>query len=111
MSIRTSILLRVRIAFVVIFVFAAGILYRVGKIQYIEGEEWRQLGQTISLKVMDIKATRGNIYADNGALLATSLPFYQVAIDPYLPSEGLYKSNIDSLCLLLASQFKDQSAW
>ena len=111
MSIKTSILLRVRIAFMVIFVFAAGILYRVGKIQYVEGEEWRQLGQTISLKVMDIKATRGNIYADNGALLATSLPFYQVAIDPYLPSDGLYKSNIDSLCLLLSTQFKDQSAW
>jgi cell division protein FtsI (penicillin-binding protein 3) len=111
MSIKTSILLRVRIAFLVIFVFAAGILYRVGKVQYVEGNEWRQLGQTISLKVNDIKATRGNIYADNGALLATSLPFYQVAFDPYLASEGLYKSNIDSLCWLLADHYGDQTAW
>ena len=95
MKIKTSILLRVRIAFLVIFLFAGGILFRVGKIQYAEGEEWRALGQQIALKVMDVKATRGNIYANNGALLATSLPVYQLAFDPYLPSEKLFSEHID----------------
>ena len=36
--------------------------------------EWKGLGQTNGLKVMKINATRGNIYADDGSLLATSLP-------------------------------------
>lgn len=111
MKIKTSILLRVRIAFLVIFLFAGGILFRVGKIQYAEGEEWRALGQQIALKVMDVKATRGNIYANNGALLATSLPVYQLAFDPYLPSEKLFSEHIDSLCYLLSHHFKDQSSW
>ncbi len=95
----------------VIFLFAGGILFRVGKIQYAEGEEWRALGQQIALKVMDVKATRGNIYANNGALLATSLPVYQLAFDPYLPSEKLFSEHIDSLCYLLSHHFKDQSSW
>ena len=111
MNIKTSILLRVRIAFLVVFLFSAGILFRVGKIQYVEGDEWRALGQSIGLKVMDVKATRGNIYADNGALLATSLPFYQVAIDPYLPTDKLFGEHIDSLCYLLSKHYKDRSAW
>ena len=111
MNVKTSILLRVRIAFLVVFLFSAGILYRVGRIQYREGDQWRALGQTIGLKVMDVKATRGNIYADNGALLATSLPFYRVAFDPYLPSQDLFDGNIDSLSLLLSRYFKDRSPW
>ncbi|MFT4737338.1 MAG: cell division protein FtsI (penicillin-binding protein 3) [Cyclobacteriaceae bacterium] len=111
MSVKASILLRVRIAFLVVFVFAAGIIYRVVTVQYVEGDQWRALGQSIGLKVMDVNATRGNIYADNGALLATSLPFYQVAFDPYLPSDGLYKSNIDSLSYLLSQHFGGLSQW
>ncbi|MCH8318293.1 MAG: transpeptidase family protein, partial [Bacteroidetes bacterium] len=56
-----------------------------------------------------VKATRGNIYSDNGSLLATSLPFYKVAFDPTIASDELYKQDIDSLCILLSGFFKDRS--
>ncbi len=110
MSIKKSILVRVRIAFLLTFLIVGGIIYRLVKIQMIEGEHWIGLGQSIGLKVMDIPATRGNIYADDGSLLATSLPFYQLAFDPYISSDGLFKTNIDSLSILLAGYFKD-STW
>ena len=109
MSIRRDILIRVRLSFLLIALLAGGIFYRIMKVQVVEGEKWVGLGESIGLKVMDVPATRGNIYAEDGSLLATSLPFYQVAFDPYVSSDGLFKSNIDSLAYLLSRYFKDQS--
>ncbi len=109
MSIKKDIVLRVRVAFILTFLVAGAIVFRIAKIQYVEGEEWRSLGQTLGMQVMNVKATRGNIYADDGSLLATSLPFYRLALDPYLPADGLYKNNIDSLSYLLAKYYKDLS--
>ncbi|SNT24055.1 cell division protein FtsI (penicillin-binding protein 3) [Ekhidna lutea] len=107
MSIKRDIVLRVRIAFILTFLVAGAVVFRIAKIQFIEGEEWRSLGETLGMQVMNVKATRGNIYADDGSLLATSLPFYRLAIDPYLPTNGLYKNNIDSLCYLLSRYYGD----
>ncbi|MEP0987749.1 penicillin-binding protein [Ekhidna sp.] len=107
MSIKRDIVLRVRIAFILTFLVAGAVVFRIVKIQYVEGEEWRSLGETLGIQAMNVKATRGNIYADDGSLLATSLPFYRLSIDPYLPSNGLYKNNIDSLCYLLSRYYGD----
>lgn len=107
MSIKRDIVLRVRIAFLLTFLVAGLVVFRIAKIQYVEGEEWRSMGETLGIQAMNVKATRGNIYADDGSLLATSLPFYRLAIDPYLPANGLYKNNIDSLSYLLARYYKD----
>ncbi|MEQ8627213.1 penicillin-binding protein [Ekhidna sp.] len=107
MSIKRDIVLRVRIAFLLTFLVAGAVIFRIAKVQYVEGDKWRSMGETLGMQVMNVKATRGNIYADDGSLLATSLPFYRLAIDPYLPSNGLYKNNIDSLCYLLSRYYGD----
>ena len=107
MSIKKGIVLRVRIAFLLTFLVAAAVIFRIATIQYVEGEQWRSLGETLGMQVMNVKATRGNIYADDGSLLATSLPFYQLAMDPALPVDGLYKNAIDSLSFLLSRYYKD----
>ena len=109
MSFKKSILVRVRIAFLLTFLIVGGIIYRLVKIQVIEGDQWIGLGESIGLKVIDIPATRGNIYADDGSLLATSLPFYRVAFDPYISSDAIFKSNIDSLSMLLARYYQDKT--
>ncbi len=110
MSIKKGIVLRVRIAFLLTFLVAGAVIFRIVKIQYIEGSQWRSIGETLGMQVMNVKATRGNIYADDGSLLATSLPFYQLVIDPGLAKDGLYKSGIDSLSFLLSKYYKDLSA-
>jgi cell division protein FtsI (penicillin-binding protein 3) len=109
-SIKRDIVFRVRIAFILTFLVAGAVVFRLVKIQYIEGEKWVDLGETIGMKVMNVKATRGNIYADDGSLLATSLPFYRLAFDPNLATDGLFKGNIDSLSFLLSTYYKDLSA-
>lgn len=110
MSIKRAILLRVRIAFLFVFLFSVAILVRIFILQFPEGEKWKSMAESMGLQVMKVKATRGNIYSDDGSLLATSLPFYRIAMDPVLPASDLYKSHIDSLCLLLSRHYGDQSA-
>jgi len=110
MSIRKSIILRVRIVFVVICLVATVGLVRIGHIQFIEGEKWNKMADDIGLKYKTVEATRGNIYSDNGSLLATSLPQYRVAFDPCVSSEKLFYRNIDSLAWHLSHFFNDRSA-
>ena len=109
MSIKKDILIRVQLAFLMVALVSGAVIYQLMKVQFVQGEKWRGQGERIGMKVMDMPATRGNIYADDGSLLATSLPFYQMALDPSIANDGLYKSNIDSLSVLLANHFKDKT--
>lgn len=109
MGIKKGIVFRLRISFLLAVVVAGAIVFRIVKIQFLEGKKWKNLGQTIGVQIRDVKATRGNIMADDGSLLATSLPFYRLAFDPYLASNGLFKNNIDSLSYLLSKYYKDLS--
>ncbi len=110
MNIKKSILIRVRIAFLAVVVFALCVGAKVGHIQFVEGEKWIRMGNDISFDYKKVKATRGNIYSDNGSLLATSLPFYKVAMDPTLAKDEVFKEGIDSLAFLLSRYYKDRSA-
>ena len=109
MNIKTSILLRVRIAFLAVLLFSGAVVYKIARIQTVEGGKWKAKAENNSLKFMEVKATRGNIFSDNGSLLATSLPFYRVAFDPSLVSEEEYSKGIDSLSYLLSKYYGDQS--
>ena len=110
MNIKKSILLRVRVAFLLVFLFATAVTVKVGRIQFLEGEKWQAMSDQISFQYRPVKATRGNIYSDNGSLLATSLPFYKVAFDATIASDELFREGIDSLAIELSKFFKDKSA-
>jgi len=110
MNIKKSILLRVRIAFLVAVLFVLAVVYRLVDIQVIEGDTWREKAETFSLDYRKIKATRGNIYASGNDLLATSLPFYKLAFDPSVVDEEIFTSNLDSLSHLLSAFFRDHSS-
>lgn len=92
------------------FFAALAVIYRIVEIQYFQGDHWESLGKSNGMQVRNVKATRGNIYSDDGSLLATSLPFYQLVIDPALASDDIYRSAIDSLSHLLSRYYKDRSA-
>jgi cell division protein FtsI (penicillin-binding protein 3) len=109
LNIRKSIILRVRIAFLIIGVFAIAALARIVMLQTEDDRKWVKMAEEIDLDYRKVKATRGNIYSDNGSLLATSLPSYKIAFDPTIASSGVYKKGIDSLVYLLSRHFNDNS--
>ena len=107
MNIKKEILYRVRIVFFIIILISLAIIYSIFNLQFKQGEYWQSKSTNINFKYDKIKASRGNILSDDGSILATSLPFYKVALDPSIVSNENFKNNIDSLSYLLSSFFKD----
>jgi cell division protein FtsI (penicillin-binding protein 3) len=107
-NIKKSILLRVRVAFLFVLLFAIAVVVKINHIQMVQGEKWVTMGEQISFDYKKVKATRGNIYSDNGSLLATSLPFYKVAFDATLPNEKIFDAGVDSLARKLSAFYKDK---
>src|SRR3954464_8077321 len=89
--------------------FAIAVIAKIGHLQFVEGKKWAAMGERISFDYKRVKATRGNIYSDNGSLLATSLPFYKVAFDATQPKDEIFRKGLDSLAWHLAKFFKDRS--
>lgn len=110
MNIKKSIILRIRIAFLLILSVSLGAVFRMWYLQYTQGERWEKKFTSRDIRFKKIPASRGNIYATDGSLLATSLPYYKVAIDPTHPAEEDIKKNIDSLAVLLADFFQERTA-
>ncbi len=110
MNIKRSIVIRVRVIFILVALAACAIPYKVAVVQLVDGEKWKAKAEEVNFQYREVPATRGNIYASDGSLLATSLPFYQVAIDPTVVDDEKFKEGIDSLATLLATFYKDKSA-
>ncbi|WP_242920419.1 penicillin-binding protein [Pontibacter liquoris] len=108
MNIKKSILVRVRIAFLAICLFACAIVYKVVAIQFMDGAKWKEISKERRIHYQPVFATRGNIYSDNESILATSLPFYRVAFDPTVSDAEVFNAGVDSLSLLLSRYFKDR---
>lgn len=109
MSIKQSILLRARLAFLILLGIAFAIFVRIFILQWIEGQKWENLAKEQGLQFKISKATRGNIYTEDGILLATSIPLYKLSLDPTIVSDKVYRNNLDTLSKLLAVFFKDKT--
>ena len=91
------------------------VLGRVFFIQHMQGKYWRALSDSLHQKYVDLSAERGTIYSEDGNMLSTSVPYFNIYID--FDADGLrekngkrFKDNLDSLSLCLANLFKDQPA-
>ena len=101
---KKELLLRVYIVMVFVIITAILLFGKAVKINVFEGERWRAKGDSLYVKFMPIVADRGNILDDDGSLLATSLPFFDIRMD--LKADGLtaeiFKKQVDSLSLCLS---------
>jgi len=109
---KKDILSRTYLVYILLCVFALSIFYKMCVIQFKEGAEWKAKAEAFNTQVHEIQAVRGNIFDINGNLLATSLPYYEVAVDINAPSidKKLFEAKVDSLGAMIADLFKDKSA-
>ena len=61
-------------------------------------------------RTVNVSASRGNIYADDLSLLATSIPEYEIRWDAKQVDEELFLSEVEELSSLLSTLFEDKSA-
>lgn len=112
MRIRTDIILRVYLAYAILFVFALAIVFQIWKIQHVEGEKWVAMADSLSTAYVTVDAVRGNIYSEDGRLMATSVPQYDIRMDTRADGldKALFYQHLDSLAWYLSDLFKDRSA-
>lgn len=65
----------------------------------------------MTLSFEPIEASRGNIFSDDGSLLATSVPIYDIRFDTRANSltDEVFNAGIDSLAQALSTLFKDKT--
>ncbi|MFO7977899.1 MAG: penicillin-binding protein [Bacteroidales bacterium] len=107
----SDILKRAYVVYFFTVLFALLILGKVLVIQVFQGEKWREMAQNTTMRYLDIEAIRGDICADDGSLLATSVPRYEIRMDlsAQVIKDDLFYSSIDSLSILLSNLFRDRS--
>lgn len=76
----------------------------------VDGAKWRALSDSLTLKYNVIQAVRGNIYSDDGTLLATSVPRYEIRMDLTVIPADTFNLYIPQLARLFALKFKDKTS-
>lgn len=109
LNIKNEVLVRLYLVSAGVLLASFVIWGRMYQLAVAQAEKWEAKADSLYIKWVDVHADRGNILADDGSLLATSLPFFDVHFDA--KAEGLtddvFEANIDSLAFLL-SNYVDQ---
>lgn len=107
-----TIRLRIGLVYGCLVAFAVAIAAKMFTIQIAEKDKWEAERDQVATSVRTVQPDRGHIYSDDGRLLATSVPEYEVHMD--MRAEGLtdklFFSGIDSLSLGLSALFNDRTA-
>ena len=80
-----------------LFVFSIVLIGKLIHLQFSQGEKYRELASKRNLKNDILQPSRGNIYADDGSIMATSVPRYEIRWDAAVPSKTIYQSNKNEL--------------
>lgn len=69
------------VCLIIFSVLLIGIMASAFHIQFVEGDRWAELKETQKRDSIIVSPTRGNIYSDNGTLMAASVPQYALYMD------------------------------
>ena len=101
--------------FILMAIAGSCILGKAIYIQRVQGAYWRGMSDSLHQRIVSLEAERGTIYSEDGSMLSTSMPQFDVYID--FMADGLrekngkrFKENLDSLSICLANLDKDRSS-
>lgn len=105
MNIKNDILWRIYLAFFAVALIAFLIVAQAFRVQVVEGEKWTSLADSLTTGFKTIPAERGNIFSEDGKLLASSLPSFEIRMDAASPAltDELFYANVDSLAYYMSS--------
>lgn len=106
---RKKILARTYLVAALILLFAVSVFARLIYIQTHDTEKYKNLAQTTNFRNVEVVAARGNLYASDGILLATTITKYDIYMDMKTIRNELYQNNIGALCDSLQKMFKKPS--
>ena len=103
---KNEVLIRVYLVTLCIIMIALVILFKAARLATTEGEYWRQEAAKKTMDYRDVLGERGNILSEDGSLLATDIPYFDIYWDAAVAKKKLkedeMKSGLDSLSMYLA---------
>ena len=109
-NIKKSITWRVVFGMGVVVLFAFWVSFQMFRIQLVEGDKWLAMSDSITIRHQDISPARGNIYSDNGSLLSTSMPIYEIRWDATVVNDDTFQFYVNELAQQLARLFPDKTS-
>jgi len=110
-KIKKNIITRLYVVSFFMLVFASSIIFKLIDIQFTNGDYYRELSENRVFKNMEIPANRGNIYSEQGRLLATSVPKYDIRFDALAPTENNFNEYVEELSIKLGENFNKPSEY
>ncbi|NNE76990.1 MAG: penicillin-binding protein, partial [Pricia sp.] len=89
-----NILTRLYFVAACLFLFACAVLYKLVNIQMVQGDKYKALAMKRTEKMFTIAPNRGNLYSDDGSLLATSVSRYTVRFDAVTVSDSDFRDGV-----------------
>lgn len=102
---------RVYLIYGMVSLFAIIVFGQALNIYYFQGDKWKEEQEQLTRNYREIDAVRGNIYAADGSLLATSIPKYEVRFDAKTESitEDYFNEHVDSLAYQLSKLYPEKT--
>jgi len=104
-NIKSDIRFRVYITFTCIFLLGCAIIIKAALIQAKEGPRLRSMAREMHTRFQALPAERGNIMNEDGVLLSSSIPEFDVHVDFSVIDSTLFDQKIDTLSICLANLF------
>lgn len=92
------------------FLFSLAVAVKLVFIQ-IDGEEYRQMAEERTIRNFTIPANRGNLYSDDGSLLATSVTKYDIRFDALTVSAKNFEKYLKPLSDKLSAMLGKPSSY
>ena len=91
--------------------FLLAIILRVINLQYVQGDAYRELATELTVRQDTIYANKGNVYAADGNLLATSMSKFNIFMDLVTVKNIIFEENIVSLSNELSKMLGNSSSY
>lgn len=112
-DLKTKILNRFALVYLGFLVFAFITIFNIIKLQFFERDKWTNEQEKYTVKNITIEPNRGNIFSDNGYLLKSSVPYYEIRFDSQVESltDKIFNEHLDSLAYYLGKEFNKPAAY
>jgi cell division protein FtsI (penicillin-binding protein 3) len=106
MEIRKDITFRFGIIYFLAALIGIIIVVKIFMIQTMDTAKWEKIAKDLRTNTSEILAKRGNVCADDGSILATSIPYYELRLDLAAPQvKRVFEEHADEFSLEIAEFF------
>ncbi len=110
LNIKNEVLVRLYVVAGSVLLVAIVISVKLFTLSVTDAAKWRKKADEQFLRWVDAPSDRGNILSDEGSLLATSLPFFDIHFDAKAEgmTDEIFYANVDSLAMMLSTYIDQQ---